>query len=160
LPLVLSPIIPLDAGLTLIRTPANRASAPEDPLNNKIKHSMPNRHYARAVLRVAAPLLGLKRTALLSLMRQLWIERTTPQPATRRLNQRRQDLPTAQGPRSDPPHRAAAARARDRLPPRRRHAAARPQTVLLAARSIAVGADRPPDRPSVLDRHRRQFQPG
>ena len=35
-----------------------------------------------------------------------------------------------------------------------------PKAVLLAARPGALGAARPPDRPAVLDRHRRPLQPG
>ena len=47
-----------------------------------------------------------------------------------------------------------------RFPARRRHAAARPEAVLLAARPDAVGAARPADRQAVLDRHRRPLQSG
>ena len=77
----------------------------------------------------------------------------------RQPDRRLQGLPAGQGPRAGAPHRAANA-AGAGFSPRRRHAAARPETVLLAARPDAVGATRPPDRQAVLDRHRRQFQPG
>ena len=56
-------------------------------------------------------------------------------------------------------HRPAAATG-GRFPSRRRHAAAGAEAVLLAARPDALGAARPPDRPAVLDRYRRQIQSG
>ena len=77
----------------------------------------------------------------------------------RQSDRRLQGLSAGQGPRAAPPHRAAAA-AGGRFSTRRRHAAARTKAVLLAARPDALGAARPPDRPPVLDRHRRQFQSG
>ena len=56
--------------------------------------------------------------------------------------------------------RAGPARPRGRFPAAVRHAAAGAETVLLAARSGAVGGAAQADRPAVLDRHGRPLEPG
>ena len=78
----------------------------------------------------------------------------------RRPDRRLQGLSAGQGPRAAAAHRPATAGAGGRFPPGRRHAAARPKAVFLAARPVALGAARPPDRQAVLDRYRRPFQSG
>ena len=75
-------------------------------------------------------------------------------------DRRLQGLSAGQGPRAVAPDRAGTARAGGGFPQPRRHAAARPKTVLLAARPVDLQADRPADRPAVLDRHRRPLQSG
>ncbi len=78
----------------------------------------------------------------------------------RRPDRRLQGVSAGQGPRAVAAHRPATARAGGRFPARRRHAAAGPETVLLAARPVALGAARPADRQAVLDRYRRPLQSG
>src|SRR5436309_2469679 len=56
--------------------------------------------------------------------------------------------------------RAGTAGTGGRFPSPGRHAFTGAKAVLLAARPVPLGADQPPDQPSVLGRHRRQFQSG
>ena len=154
----------LDTGLTLIRTAAGRVSAANGWMGNAFKSWMPTGLYARALLIMIVPMVILQTVVAFVFMERHW------NTVTRRLSAAvvqdiaslidvykgyPQDKDRAQLRRI-----GAAAAAGGRFPPRRRHAAARPKAVLLAARPDAVGAARPPDPPAVLDRYRRQLQPG
>ena len=142
----------LDTGLTLIRTAAGRVSAANGWMGNAFKSWMPTGLYARALLIMIVPMVVLQTVVAFVFMERHW------NTVTRRLSAAvvqdiaslidvykgyPQDKDRAQLRRI-----GAAAAAGGRFPARRRHAAARPEAVLLAARPDAVGAARPPDRPS------------
>ena len=154
----------LDTGLTLIRNASQRVSKANGRMGNAFKSWMPTGLYARALLIMIVPMVILQTVVAFVFMERHW------NTVTRRLSAAVvQDIaslidvykayPQDKDRAQLQAHRAAAA-ARGRLPARRRHAAARAKAVLLAARPDALGAAWPPDRPTVLDRHRRQVQPG
>ena len=154
----------LDTGLTFIRNASQRVSGANGWMGNAFKSWMPTGLYARALLIMIVPMVILQTVVAFVFMERHW------NTVTRRLSAAvvqdiaglidiykayPQDKDRAQLRRI-----GAAAAAGRRFPARRRHAAARAKTVLLAARPDALGAARPPDRPAVLDRHRRQIQSG
>ena len=134
----------LDTGLTFIRNASQRVSRANGWMGNAFKSWMPTGLYARALLIMIVPMVILQTVVAFVFMERHW------NTVTRRLSAAVvQDiaglidiykaLSAGQGPRAVAPHRAAAA-ARGRFSSRRRHAAARAKTVLLAARPDALGA--------------------
>ena len=141
----------LDTGLTLIRTAAGRVSAANGWMGNAFKGWMPTGLYARALLIMIVPMVMLQSVVAFVFMERHW------NTVTRRLSAVVvQDIASLIDVYKFYPQdkdRAQLRRiAQQRLatgggfPARRRPAAARPETVLLAARPDAVGAARPADR--------------
>ncbi len=132
-------------------------------MGNAFKSWMPTGLYARALLIMIVPMVILQTVVAFVFMERHW------NTVTRRLSAAVvQDIASLIDVYKGYPQdkdRAQLRRVAQRigtgagLPARRRHAAARPETVFLAARPDAVGAARPADRKAVLDRYRRQFQP-
>ena len=154
----------LDTGLTLIRNASRRVSAANGWMGNAFKSWMPTGLYARALLIMIVPMVILQIGGRVRVHGAALEHGDAAAVGRRGAGHRRlidvykcypQDKERAQLRRI-----GAAAAARGRFPPRRRHAAAGAKTVLLAARPDALGSARPPDRPAVLDRHRRQIQSG
>jgi two-component system osmolarity sensor histidine kinase EnvZ len=148
----------------LIRTASQRVSAVNGRMSASFKSWMPTGLYARALLIMIVPMVILQSVVAFVFMERHWntVTRRLPPPWCR-------TSPTLIDVYKVYPQdkdRAQLRRiAQQRLaswwiscPPAtcRRRAKA----VLLAARPDAVGAARPADRAPVLDRHRRQVQPG
>ena len=134
----------LDTGLTLIRTAAGRVSAANGWMGNAFKSWMPTGLYARALLIMIVPMVVLQSVVAFVFMERHWNTVTRHLSAAvvqdiAGADRRLQGLSAGQGPRAAQAHRPAAARAGGGFPARRRHAAARPEAVLLAARPDALG---------------------
>ena len=153
----------LDTGLTFIRNASQRVSRANGWMGNAFKSWMPTGLYARALLIMIVPMVILQTVVAFVFMERHW------NTVTRRLSASVvRDIASLidvyKAIRRTRIARNCAASGSGcsswSIFSRRRHAAARAKTVLLAARPDALGADRPPDRPAVLDRHRRQIQSG
>ena len=116
-------------------------------LGNAFKSMMPKGLYARSLLIIIVPMVLLQSVVAFVFMERHW------NTVTRRLSAAVvRDIAALidvyriypQDPtRAARAHRPGAARPRGRFPPRRRHAAARAEAVLLAARPGAVGQNQP-----------------
>jgi len=154
----------LDTGLTFIRNASQRVSRANGWMGNAFKSWMPTGLYARALLIMIVPMVILQTVVAFVFMERHW------NTVTRRLSAAVvQDIASLIDVYKFYPQdkeRAQLRRVGQRLQlvvdflPVGDMPQPGPKPFFLAARPDTLGAARPPDRPSVLDRHRRQIQSG